>query len=74
MESGEHMPDKESFLNELVRVTTPGGRIIIVTWCHRELKSGETALTGDSDKELLKLFSNSITITRQGATSAGEDQ
>jgi SAM-dependent methyltransferase len=33
MESGEHMPDKQKFVNELVRVTAPGGRIIIVTWC-----------------------------------------
>jgi len=35
------MPDKEAFVKELVRVTTPGGRVIIVTWCHRELKSSE---------------------------------
>jgi tocopherol O-methyltransferase len=26
MESGEHMPDKNKFVDELVRVTTPGGR------------------------------------------------
>ena len=26
MESGEHMPDKQRFINELVRVTSPGGR------------------------------------------------
>ena len=42
MESGEHMPDKKKFFSELVRVTAPGGRIIIVTWCHRDLKSGES--------------------------------
>eukprot|EP00878_Enallax_costatus_P012923 GHUV01013495.1.p1 GENE.GHUV01013495.1~~GHUV01013495.1.p1 ORF type:complete len:287 (+),score=46.96 GHUV01013495.1:998-1858(+) len=35
MESGEHMPDKQRFVNELVRVCAPGGTIIIVTWCHR---------------------------------------
>lgn len=35
LESGEHMPDKEQFVKELVRVAMPGGRIIIVTWCHR---------------------------------------
>ena len=35
MESGEHMPDKERFVGELARVCAPGGRIIIVTWCHR---------------------------------------
>eukprot|EP00899_Mesostigma_viride_P028149 jgi/Mesvir1/8519/Mv09813-RA.2 len=44
MESGEHMPDKRKFLGELARVTMPGGRIVIVTWCHRDLKPGETAL------------------------------
>jgi tocopherol O-methyltransferase len=27
MESGEHMPDKMKFMNELVRVTAPGGRV-----------------------------------------------
>ena len=35
MESGEHMPDKQRFVGELARVAAPGGRIIIVTWCHR---------------------------------------
>lgn len=44
MESGEHMPDKQKFLNELFRVTAPNGRIIIVTWCHRELAAGEQSL------------------------------
>lgn len=41
MESGEHMPDKRKFVGELARVAAPGGRIIIVTWCHRELAPGE---------------------------------
>jgi tocopherol O-methyltransferase len=44
MESGEHMPDKTKFMNELYRVTAPDGRMIIVTWCHRELQPGETSL------------------------------
>ena len=35
MESGEHMPEKPRFVNELVRVCTPGGRVIVVTWCRR---------------------------------------
>lgn len=52
MESGEHMPDKEVFFGELFRVTAPGGRIIIVTWCHRELAEGETELT-PKEKRLL---------------------
>lgn len=44
LESGEHMPDKPQFVNELCRVSAPGGRIIIVTWCHRNLAEGETDL------------------------------
>lgn len=44
MESGEHMPDKAKFVKELARVAAPGGRIIIVTWCHRDLSPGEDAL------------------------------
>ena len=35
MESGEHMPNKTQFVNQLYRMTAPGGRVIIVTWCHR---------------------------------------
>ena len=53
MESGEHMPNKEQFFNELFRVTAPGGRIIIVTWCHRELRHDESSLTA-KEKRLLK--------------------
>lgn len=52
MESGEHMPDKEKFMSELVRVTKPGGRILIVTWCHRELLPNEDTLK-PSELELL---------------------
>jgi tocopherol O-methyltransferase len=40
LESGEHMPDKKVFVDELFRVTKPGGRVIIVTWCHRDLREG----------------------------------
>ncbi|KAH9321127.1 hypothetical protein KI387_015766 [Taxus chinensis] len=52
MESGEHMPDKEKFMKELVRVATPKGSIIIVTWCHRDLLPGEVSLK-PSEQELL---------------------
>ena len=44
MESGEHMPDKGKFVNELTRVCAPGGRVLIVTWCHRNLEEGESSL------------------------------
>merc|ERR1712071_244723 len=52
LESGEHMPDKEKFAKELFRVAKPGGRVIIVTWCHRDLKEDEKSLT-KKEKKLL---------------------
>ena len=52
MESGEHMHDKRTFVNELARVTAPDGRIIIVTWCHRELKDGEKCLPAHEQRLL----------------------
>ncbi|KAL2502766.1 Tocopherol O-methyltransferase [Forsythia ovata] len=52
MESGEHMPDKTKFVNELARVAAPGGTIIIVTWCHRDLSPSEESLSPE-EKELL---------------------
>jgi tocopherol O-methyltransferase len=53
LESGEHMPDKKQFVSELFRVATPGGRIIIVTWCHRDLQPNESSLT-PSELRLLR--------------------
>jgi len=54
LESGEHMPDKVQFVNELFRVCQPGGRIIIVTWTHRDLDEGET-LTAREERLLDKI-------------------
>ena len=31
-ESGEHMPDKKRYVDEMARVLKPGGRIVIATW------------------------------------------
>ncbi|KAG8072000.1 hypothetical protein GUJ93_ZPchr0006g45217 [Zizania palustris] len=53
MESGEHMPDKRKFVSELARVAAPGARIIIVTWCHRNLEPSENSLKPD-ELNLLK--------------------
>jgi tocopherol O-methyltransferase len=56
LESGEHMPDKTQFVNELFRVATPGGRILIVTWCHRDLEQqGETSLTKKEERLLARI-------------------
>lgn len=63
LESGEHMPDKPTFVNELVRVAAPGGRIIIVTWCHRELRKGENSLTS-KEIALLRMINRAYYLPR----------
>ena len=35
MESAEHIEEKEKFIKEMHRVCKPGGKIVLVTWCHR---------------------------------------
>jgi tocopherol O-methyltransferase len=52
LESGEHMPDKRKFVGELARVCAPGGRVIIVTWCHRVLHATEPSLKEDEQRLL----------------------
>nr|GLL19874.1 gamma-tocopherol methyltransferase [Ipomoea trifida] len=55
MESGEHMPDKAKFVSELARVAAPGGTIIIVTWCHRDLSPTEQSLRPEEQQLLNKI-------------------
>jgi tocopherol O-methyltransferase len=52
LESGEHMPDKAKFVQELFRVASPGGRILIITWCHRDFKEGENSLAKKEERLL----------------------
>lgn len=35
-ESGEHMPDKEAYIKEMMRVLKPGGKFVMATWCQRD--------------------------------------
>merc|ERR1719296_655471 len=35
-ESREHMPDKEAYINEMMRVLKPGGKFVMATWCQRD--------------------------------------
>jgi len=56
LESGEHMPHKEVFMSEMNRVCKPGGRVILVTWVHRDLEEGEAALR-PNEQRLLKRIS-----------------
>jgi MPBQ/MSBQ methyltransferase len=54
-ESGEHMPDKRAYVEEMVRVLKPGGKIVIATWCQREA-TPETPITAAEQKELRFLY------------------
>ncbi len=56
LESGEHMPDKEKFLQECYRVLKPGGRMILATWCHRSTEGQAGALTASETKHLQKIY------------------
>lgn len=57
LESGEHMPDKVKFMQECYRVLQPGGKLIMVTWCHRptDARSGGI-LTADEQKHLNEIY------------------
>lgn len=35
-ESGEHMPDKKKYVEEMARVLKPGGKLVVATWCQRD--------------------------------------
>ena len=54
LESGEHMPDKEKFLQECYRVLKPGGKLILVTWCHRSTE--ESPLSAEEQKHLAQIY------------------
>lgn len=35
-ESGEHMPDKKRYVEEMSRVLKPKGNLVVATWCERD--------------------------------------
>jgi MPBQ/MSBQ methyltransferase len=35
-ESGEHMPDKQKYISEMMRVLKPGGKFVMACWCQRD--------------------------------------
>jgi MPBQ/MSBQ methyltransferase len=55
-ESGEHMPDKAKYVEEMTRVLKPGGTLVIATWCQRELEKGQDEFTADEKKKLQFLY------------------
>lgn len=56
MESGEHMPDKEKFLQECYRVLKPGGVFLMATWCHRPIAPATGQLTVDEQQHLAEIY------------------
>ena len=55
LESGEHMPDKQQFLQTCYRVLKPGGTLLMATWCHRPT-TAQTPLTPDEQRHLANLY------------------
>lgn len=43
------------FVEELIRVTKPGGKIALATWCHRNLLPGEATLKPDEEALLSRI-------------------
>ena len=56
MESGEHMPDKLTFLRECYRLLKPGGTFLMATWCHRPTHTLAGQLTASEERHLKRLY------------------
>jgi len=56
MEIGEHMPDKEKFLQECYRVLKVGGTFLMATWCHRPITPATGELTADEKQHLAEIY------------------
>ena len=52
-ESGEHMPDKKKYIEEMMRVLKPGGKFVMATWCQRD---DRTVPFTDKDERDLKFL------------------
>jgi len=56
LESGEHMPDKQQFMQECYRVLKPGGTLMMATWCHRPIAPPQSPLSADEQAHLEKIY------------------
>ncbi|MDX1976516.1 MAG: methyltransferase domain-containing protein [Pseudanabaenaceae cyanobacterium bins.68] len=54
LESGEHMPDKQKFLQACDRVLVPGGQLVLATWCHRPI--ADRPLTSYEQRHLERIY------------------
>merc|ERR1711871_1335330 len=55
-ESGEHMPDKKRYIEEMVRVLKPGGKLVMATWCQRDDKSPQPPFSAKDRRDLQYLY------------------
>lgn len=53
-ESGEHMPDKKAYINEMMRVLKPGGKFVMATWCQRDNR--EVPFSEKDERDLRFLY------------------
>lgn len=53
-ESGEHMPDKKKYIEEMMRVLKPGGKYVMATWCQRDDR--EVPFTKKDERDLNFLY------------------
>ncbi|CAK7333713.1 unnamed protein product [Dovyalis caffra] len=56
VECGEYIADKRKFAAELARVAAPGGTIVILSFCHRDLGPSEESLQPWELKRLKKIY------------------
>eukprot|EP01025_Chloroclados_australasicus_P068455 TRINITY_DN9511_c0_g1_i1.p2 TRINITY_DN9511_c0_g1~~TRINITY_DN9511_c0_g1_i1.p2 ORF type:complete len:233 (+),score=35.23 TRINITY_DN9511_c0_g1_i1:87-701(+) len=54
-ESGEHMPDKKKYIDEMTRVLKPEGNLVIACWCQRD-ETPENPLTKKDREDLQFLY------------------
>eukprot|EP00591_Stephanopyxis_turris_P010427 CAMPEP_0195525614 /NCGR_PEP_ID=MMETSP0794_2-20130614/26117_1 /TAXON_ID=515487 /ORGANISM="Stephanopyxis turris, Strain CCMP 815" /LENGTH=361 /DNA_ID=CAMNT_0040656103 /DNA_START=176 /DNA_END=1264 /DNA_ORIENTATION=- len=52
-ESGEHMPDKKKYIDEMMRVLKPGGRFVMATWCQRDDRKVPFSVKDERDLKFL---------------------
>ena len=53
-ESGEHMPDKKAYINEMMRVLKPGGTFVMACWSQRD--DSEVPFTKKDKRDLQYLY------------------
>jgi len=56
LESAEHFPDKQKFLQEAYRVLKPGGSLLLATWCHRPITPATGNLSPQEQNHLEEIY------------------